>query len=202
MRRVRGFTLLEMVVAIGIFAVIAAISYASLTRFLDARAFVDARQERVRVLQNTMSLIERDVRFMVNRPVRDGYGDEEAALVSGGDVPLSDGEIVRLTTAEANPELGLAPRLKRVAWRLLDGELQRVTWAVLDRDVDSKEYVRVLLAGVAAVDIKYYVYGEDDALETEEAWINPEALPAGVEFVVTLDNGVQYRRVFAVAGNS
>ena len=124
------------------------------------------------------------------------------ALAAGEDLLLADGEIIRLTTSQPNPEHLQAPRLQRVAWRLLDGELQRVTWAVLDRDQDSREYIRTLLTDVTAVDIRYFRYTDSDELETTSAWVDDTVLPAGVELVLTLDNGQEYRRIFAVAGSS
>lgn len=202
MKKAKGFTLLEMVVAISIFAVIAAISYAGLVRFLDARAIINDRQDGLRSLQRTITLLETDVRFMTNRPVRDGFGDLEAALVSSGDLPLAEGEFIRLTTNRPNPELGSTSRLQRVAWRLIEGDLQRVVWAVLDRDQDSKEYVSTVLQGVETATMRYFFYSQSDNLEVEGDWANATALPAGIEFVLTLRDGAQYQRLFAVAGSS
>ena len=99
MTRENGFTLLEMVVAIGIFAIIASISYSSLTQFISARDMIESKQEELTALQMTMTLIGRDVRFMLNRPVRDSYGDEESMLLSGEDLSLAENEFFRLTTA-------------------------------------------------------------------------------------------------------
>ena len=105
MKKSGGFTLLEMVVAIGIFSVIAAISYASIDRFLDIRTTIKLRHDQLRLLQRTMGLMEMDMRFMLNRPVRDGFGDDEASLISFGSLALDEGELVRLTTSQPDPEL-------------------------------------------------------------------------------------------------
>ena len=191
-----------MVVAIGIFSIIAAISYASLDRFLDARIVIKQRHDQLKSLQRTMSLMEMDFRFMVNRSVRDGFGDEEAALIAVTHVPLVDGEFVRLTTSQPDPGLQPAARLKRIAWRLQDGNLQRVSWSVLDREQDSREYVTTLLEQVAEATLQYYVYAQDENLQIATEWANGNALPVGVEFVLTLRGGEQYRRVFAVVGSS
>ena len=202
MKQFRGFTLLEMVVAIGIFSIIAAISYASLDRFLDTRTVIKERHGQLRLLQRTMSLMEMDFRFMVNRPVRDGFGDEEAALIASTDVALADGEFVRLTTSQPDPQLQLTSRLKRIAWRLKEGDLQRVSWSVLDREQDSKEYVTTVLEQVAEATLQYYLYTQDEDLQLQTEWTDGNTLPVGVEFVLTLQNGQQYRRVFAVVGSS
>ena len=201
MKKLGGFTLLEMVVAIGIFSVIAAISYASIDRFLDIRTTIKLRHDQLRLLQRTMGLMEMDMRFMLNRPVRDGFGDDEASLISFGNLALDEGELVRLTTSQPDPELPVA-RLRRISWRLLDGDLQRVSWSVLDRDQDSQEYVVTLLREVEAATLSYYLYGEDESLQIETEWVDTNGLPVGVEFVLTLQNGRQYRRLFTVLGSS
>lgn len=202
MTRERGFTLLEMVVAIGIFAIIATISYSSLNQFIDTRDMLESRQKQLTALQMTMTMMGRDIRFMLNRPVRDSYGDEESTLLSGQDLALTENEIFRLTTSHPEPGVPLAARMQRVGWRLVDGELQRVRWDVLDRDQDSKEYARTLLAGVAAVDISYYSYSDNGELESLEEWAEPGSLPAGIELLLTMDNGKEYKRIFAVSGSS
>lgn len=201
MKQTGGFTLLEMVVAISIFAVIAAISYTGLIRFLDARTIINDRQDELTSLQRVMTLMQTDVRFMINRPVRDGFGDLEGALVSGGELPLAEGEFLRLTTSQLNPTLGTTSRLQRIAWRLVEGNLQRVRWAVLDRDQDSKEYVSTVLQGIEAAAVRYFFYSPADTLEVETNWTGVSTLPVGVEFVITLRNGNQYQRLFAVASN-
>ena len=201
MKRFNGFTLLEMVVAIGIFSVIAAISYTSIDRFLDTREIIKARHEQLRLLQRAMSLMEMDMRFMVNRPVRDGFGDNEASLIALGNLALSEGEFVRLTTGQPEPELPVS-RLQRISWRLTDGDLQRVSWPVLDRDQDSQEYVVTLMKDVETATLSYYVYAQDETLHIETEWEDANRLPVGVEFVLTLQNGRQYRRLFTVLGSS
>ena len=141
------------------------------------------------------------MRFMVNRPVRDGFGDDEASLIALGNLALSEGELVRLTTSQPEPELPVS-RLQRISWRLIDGNLQRVSWPVLDRDQDSQEYVVTLMNGVDTATLSYYLYAQDETLHIETEWEDTNGLPVGVEFVLTLQNGRQYRRLFTILGSS
>lgn len=198
----KGFTLLEMVVAIGIFAIIAAISYSGLNQFIDTRETIESRNGKLAALQMTMTLMARDVRFMLNRPVRDGYGDDEATMLSGDSLELAESEFFRLTTSHPEPGVGITSRSQRVGWRLQGGELQRVRWDVVDRDEDSKEYTRTVLRGVAAAEVRYISYTEGGEVESVEEWTAAPALPAGIEFLLTMDNGKEYKRIFAVAGSS
>ena len=139
------------------------------------------------------------MRSALVRPVRDGFGDEEAALVSGSDTALGPGELLRFTSAQPDATMGIVQRLQRVAWRFNDGQLSRITWRVLDRDQDSTEYERVLLEDLSEVVISFWSYNDSDVLEVQSSWTDPDKMPLGIEFLVTLDSGQQYRRLLELA---
>lgn len=201
MRHSRGFTLLEMVVAIGIFAIIAAISYAALNNFLDAREQITERRTAIQGLQTAMVLLERDLRYAVNRPIRDQFGDPELAFYGGDEDAVSEtGELLRLTTARATAGEAGAQSLQRVSWRLDSGKLTRVTWRVLDRYLDSVEYERVMLEDVEGVSFTFIGFDQNDEPRTEQLWVGETRLPAGVEVILRLEKRGSYRRVLQVAG--
>ncbi len=195
----RGFTLLEMIVAIGIFAVVAAIAYGSLMRFLDTREWLAAKHAHLREVQLLFTLLERDVRYTVPRPVRDGFGDPEGALVMAPDNPPVTGEILRLTVAEPDPRTPGIQRLRRIAWRLEDGEVARVSWNVLDRDVDSAESRRTVARGVTALSARVLTWSDVEGLAEGAEWLDPDRLPDGVEFLLQTDSGRSYRRLLEVS---
>jgi len=199
--RARGFTLLEMVVAIAIFAIIAAISYSGLNNFLDARAHINGENERVRALQTMFVLLEQDLRYAVNRSVRNEYGDVEPAFVGDADQPLAEGERLRLTTVRPAPAGAGAHQVTRVAWRLNDGDLYRVAWRVVDRDIDSTAYPRRMMSEVEDVALQFYHReGNDGELEAGRRWQAGGRLPAGVAVTVIPADGNAYQRLFEVAG--
>lgn len=200
-RRPGGFTLLEMVVAIAIFAVIAAISYAALDNFLAAKAHIDRANSRFESIETTFLLLQEDLRYAVNRSVRNGYGDAEAAFIAGPDDGLAAGERLRLTTIRPAPDGIGVPRITRVAWRLNNGELSRVTWRVLDRDVNSPEYGRAVLSNVQDITLTLFSFDRGQ-LQTSQAWTSDSALPLGVEVTLVLDGQPTYQRIFQVAGGS
>lgn len=196
----RGFTLLEMVVAIAIFAIIAAISYSALNNFLDARAHINGENERLRALQTMFVLLEQDLRYAVDRGVRDEYGDREPAFAGGIDQPLADGERLRLTTIRPAPVGAGVHQVTRVAWRLDDGALYRVSWRVLDRDIDSEGYQRRVMANIDDIGFRYFDYNADEELESDSEWLGDARLPAGVEVTVLFGDEAEYQRIFEVAG--
>ena len=78
----KGFTLLEVVIATAIFAVIGLGCWQVLDRVIISKQQLEIRSEQLRQLQKAMWLMSRDIRNLVDRPVRDNYGQQEAAISS------------------------------------------------------------------------------------------------------------------------
>jgi len=113
MKYSRAFTLLEMIVAIGIFTVLAIVSYGSLNRFLDNRDVLQAEIEMMKDLHLAFSLLQQDMHFMSERIVRDEYGDPEPLLIVNS-IDLA-GELLRFTTARRNVSLPGVSTLQRTS---------------------------------------------------------------------------------------
>ncbi|MBX2869252.1 MAG: type II secretion system minor pseudopilin GspJ [Acidiferrobacterales bacterium] len=194
-----GFTFIEVLVAIGIFAVISSISYATLSQFLKVRDGVEDSLQEMRELQQTFTLFERDFRFMVSRPVRDEYGDlEQAVLFDGGGL---EGELIRMTVSEPDVAVIGSSRLRRVGWRLVDGDLYRDSWLVLDRVQDSEPVSRLVLRDVRQVEVLAYEW-EEGAGVKQLLDAEPAQLPYAAELLVTLENEREYRRIFDLANGT
>ena len=184
-----GFTLLEMLVAVAIFALASALAYGGLDALMRARRQLDEAQDRLARVQFALGLLERDVRGLALRPVRDGYGASRAAL-QGARTQL---ELTRGGFANALA----APRaeLERVDWRLRDGTLQRERWAVLDRTPGSIPHADALLERVESLDFRYL----DAAGRELPQWPPPQGAvqqaPAAVIVSLTMTDLGEIRRV-------
>jgi general secretion pathway protein J len=195
MKYSRAFTLLEMIVAIAIFAVIATVSYASLNRFLDYRDVLKTEIQSMKKLQLAFSLMEQDIRFMSERMVRDGYGDPEPLLmINNLDVA---GELIRFTTARRNVYLPDTSVLRRTAYRWENGDFVRINWQVLDRDQDSSETRHLLLPDIESVSVNV-LQTVDGVVQSLSSWEHEDRLPDGVECLITMSDGKKYRRIFEV----
>ncbi|MES9976789.1 MAG: prepilin-type N-terminal cleavage/methylation domain-containing protein, partial [Candidatus Thiodiazotropha sp.] len=82
--RSHGFTLLELLIAITIFAILATFVYSGLKVILDTEHQTSLYGQRIAKLQLGLNLMQRDIEQLVGRPVRDQYGDQQPALKSGG----------------------------------------------------------------------------------------------------------------------
>ena len=128
-----GFTLLELLIAIAIFALLALATY----RMFDSVMQTDqaTRVQEQRALVRAMGALERDLTQAVERPVRDELGDNRGAFLSEGE----NDQIVEFTRGGWRNPLGQArSRLQRVRWSLSGETLERRYWLVLDRAQDSK----------------------------------------------------------------
>lgn len=177
-----GFTLLELVVAMAVFAIMAAIAYSGLNNVLIARQLTETHSEQLHQLQLAMSWFARDIEQIVNRGVRSEYGEMLPPVV-GNDF---EGYLLELTRGGwRNPANQPRSHLQRVAYAVRDEQLVRAYWRVLDRAEDSKPFENILLDGVKAVEIRYL--GADDEWRT--SWpelattgnVAPEVLPRAIE---------------------
>ena len=184
-----GFTLLEMLVAVALFAIASALAFGGLGALTRARSQLDAENERLGRLQFAIGLIERDLRGVAARAVRDGYGAPQAPLFGTRD---------RLELSRHGLSNALAlPRatIERVAYRVEGGALQRQRYAVLDRTAGGRPNEDRLLDQVESLE---FIYLAEDGREFAQ-WPPPraqdDAPPRAVAVVLTLADYGELRRV-------
>lgn len=198
MKRSYAFTLLEMIVAISIFAVIAIVSYTSLNRFLDHRDILQSEIEMMKALQLAFSVLEQDMHFMSSRVVRDAYGDPEPLLIVNNQNLA--GELLRFTTARRNVLLPGISSLQRTSYRWENGDFIRVSWPVLDRDQETVESKHLLIKDVESVRVNLF-QSDEESTQSVSILDKNEVLPDGVEWQIQMANGKQYRRIFDIKGS-
>ena len=175
--RRRGFTLVEMIVAVAIFAVLAVLAYAGLDAVLRQRADLQAHYRDLHALQRAYLVMQRDFSQAAPRPVRDELGGPLPAL--RGD---PDGHELALTRAGYPNPAGLRrSQLLRVRYLLHDQTLRRLQFPVLDRAPTPPPPADVLLRGVRSLRLRY----RDGGGQWQAAWppaaAAPASLPAAVE---------------------
>lgn len=98
MRADAGFTLLELLIAIALFALLGLGTYRMLEAVLQSDEAVRAQELQLRELSRAVWAFERDLQQVVGRPIRDGFGDERSALI--GQLGGEDGApVLELTRA-------------------------------------------------------------------------------------------------------
>ncbi len=200
-RPARGFTLLELLIAMAIFAVLSALAYGGLNQLLASADHTRQANRQLRDLQLAVSILTQDLAQLAARPIRDEYGAERAALEVGDDGIT----LLRFTRRGWRNPTGLRrSTLQRVAYRLEDGTLYRRYWHHLDRAPGEQPVELPLLTGVRALRVRL----RDGSGRWQDAW-PPLDLPPGTKAVlpraiaVTLDTerwGEITRRLTLVEG--
>lgn len=142
-----GYTLIEVLVAFVIFAVIGTISSQLLSQSVTAQGDLSARGARLSDIHRAMQILQRDVMQLIDRPIRDQYGDPRESLMIG-----ADGDIELTRTGWRNPLLLPRADVQRVAYLLQDNKLMRGYWPVLDRAQDTEPAYQTLLKDVERIE--------------------------------------------------
>jgi general secretion pathway protein J len=79
-RRSAGFTLIEVLIAMAITAFVAAAAYAGVSGVLSGAEKLRENGGRIRDVNRALTLISRDLRQVIDRPVRDEFGARQPAL--------------------------------------------------------------------------------------------------------------------------
>ena len=189
--RERGFTLVEMLVALLIFGMIAAAGVGLLRFSVDAQAATKTRLEAMASERRVEALIASDAAQAVPRITRNETGDPVQAfdggpggftLVRAGVDPLGD------TTR---------PSLQKVAYALENGRLIRRTWPMLDGAEPNPP--ATLIDGVAAVTLRYR-----SKTGWRDVWdpIRPDLMPSAIEMIVRPVRGPEMRYLFLVGAGA
>ncbi len=153
----RGFTLLELLVALAIFGLLSVMSYSGLRTVLEQQSRAQESVDRLAELQKVYLLVQRDVEQAMPRIVRGEYGDELVAF--GGDTTL------QLTRGGwRNPLDRPRSSLRRVAYAIENDKLTRYTWSVLDRAQDSVPLEQPLTEAVSSFKLRF--------MNDKNAWLN------------------------------
>ena len=197
-----GFTLLELLVAVAIFALLGVGSYRLLATTIATRDMAHKHDAELMQLQKALTTLNRDLSQAIGRSVRNEYGDPVAAMV----IKNNAFDVTR--TGWPNPMQQARSQLQRVHYELNSkGELIRLSWQQLDRERGSKPQQSVLLKQVETIQIK--AYSGSGALVQE--WPNTQnqasnaalldELPRAIEIMITVKPWGEIRRYFRLPQN-
>ena len=193
----RGFTLIEVLIAVAIVALIATLGYRALASLSDAETRLTAEATRWRTLDLFFARLEGDMRQAVPRSARSGSSREAPWLGFISTAAASAGDSA-LVFSRAGPEFNLEPGSagQRLGYRLRDGAVEVLYWSGYDHPQDAQAAAYALLAGVARFRLSY--------LAGDNAWVDhwPLAgdtdLPRAVRVQVTLSSGEAIERLLAL----
>ncbi|MFT6412843.1 MAG: general secretion pathway protein J [Glaciecola sp.] len=194
-----GFTLIEILVAMAIFALIAVGSVTMLTAVSAQNDLSDDRMQDLQTMQRAMLIIERDFLQMVPRKTRI-EGEVSDILVFAGEFEFESESagIGFVRSGWHNPQLTLRrSTLQSVAYRTKNKELQRLYSTYVDNVIGFEPKVRVLLEGIESVSFEYLDKFDKKTFE----WIDAkpvEQLPIAVAIIIKSEVYGEIRREFKV----
>jgi general secretion pathway protein J len=193
----KGFTLIEVMVAILIFAIMSGIAYRGLNSVLDARSRIVEDNRKWREVALAFAMIERDVSAAADRKARSR--DDLELLPFVGDI----GEMEFSRMGDGNTPA------RRVDYRLNAGALEMLVYPSIDAAPRDNASAFTLLRGVQSMTARFL----DAKGQWQGRWPDPnsnpnpnvaavaakkEPLPRAVALTLTLDSGEDMTRVFAL----
>ncbi|MBB4657619.1 type II secretion system minor pseudopilin GspJ [Parvularcula dongshanensis] len=188
MRRQRGLTLVELLVALGVFGFVSAASVGVLTLAVNGQSQLELRTDEVMRLERARALLRADLLQLAPRPVREGPSGREAevpAFAGGAELTLPetapDAEVLFVLTRGGwqNPD-SARPRaeLQRVTYLLKDDALIRRTRPFLDAAADTPTLDQVLLEDVEDAEVAFLSEGQwrDGFAGQDDGAPGPDAL--------------------------
>jgi len=196
----RGFTLLELLVAITVLSIVSMIAWRGLDSLVATRERLEPEVDDVRSLLTTFGQMERDLTQVTN-PTFLGLA------TSPLNIGVADGGQVIELARVASPVADRATEVQTVFYRVVDGSLVRQATPPLpafDRaNAENFETAR-LMGNVQSIAIRVW--------QVPTGWVSPfnpdasgtqptvrtMAMPPGIEVTLLRSDGKQFRRVFLV----
>ncbi|MEW9797732.1 type II secretion system minor pseudopilin GspJ [Alteromonas sp. CYL-A6] len=203
----RGFTLLEILIAMAIFTLIGLASTGLLTTVISSNDLSESRFEKLQHLQRGMLMLERDILQAVPRAVRVN-GEKREVVMAGGDVDGSDGDGIGFVRGGwDNPQMMLPRSTQQyVAYRLRDGKLERLYSNYVDNVIGYEPKVRVILEDVSEFTVEFIATRPDPNANSDDdnRWSESyqgTALPFAVAFEFVSRDFGRIRREFTLGGS-
>jgi len=198
----RGFTLIEILVAMAIFTIIGLASTGVLTSVINSDQLSSERFEKLEELQRAMLTIERDILQIVPRALRVN-GEPVGVVISGGeDVLGSDTDgLGFVRVGWHNPQM-LLPRstLQAIGYRMQEEQLQRLYGNYVDNVIGYEPKVKILLSDIEDFQVTFLT--EIEQLEEPEGWeeiYSSEDLPIAISVTIVSKTFGEIRREFMLA---
>ena len=200
----RGFTLLEILVAVAIFGIVAYMSYGGLDAVIRQHEIVSESATRLRNLQYAMRRLVQDFSQIQPRAIREETGEGLNFALKADTRTTEPMELTR--AGWHNPLAHPRSSLQRVAYWVEEDILIRAQWPVLDRMLGEEPIELELLEGIDEFQLLFL----DANNEWIEQWPPPDqpnsgpdvqsALPQAVEIVLQLDDWGEIRRIVELTG--
>lgn len=195
--QIRGFTLIELIIAIGLFALVGLSATLILNGILTANESGERHGDQMASLQRIFLMMRRDFEQIIQRPVHDEYGTTLSALIG------QEGVVEFTRGGWSNPLAAYHKRSEqqRLRYSLEEGSLIREHWLTLDRAPNVVPERTVLLQNVKRLVVRYY---DATTKEWSSSWppldeTRRNDLPAVIEMLIDIEGLGEIRRLYGLA---
>ena len=162
----KGFTLLEMLISVAVFALMAAMAYGGLSQVIRSSEQIKESNDTLAEVQFALSSIEKDLLQLSDRKIRDEFGDEQPALKIAQDrLTFSRLGWVNFIGAQRS-------HIQRVEYVVEENQLLRQYWTSLDQTIEQKPIQSILMTDIKGLSIKVI----DADQKSHDTWPNTAAL--------------------------
>jgi len=197
-RKNTGFTLIEVIIAMSIFAILAILSYSGLHSVIMSKTSTEVSLERLQELQMTILTLNSDLQQISNRDAHDALGGSLNKLST-----QSSEYLIEFTRGGwRNPANLARSSLQRVAYQLKDDALIRIYWPHVDRADEEQRVERTLIHNIESLEILFLnekqEWKEDWPSATALASTDPAALPAAIDVRLKMNDWGEIKRLIRV----
>jgi general secretion pathway protein J len=188
----QGFTLIEMLIAVSIFAMLGFASSLVLQNVLKNKESTNTYTERLHRIYRGMGAIEQDFTQIVNRKLNNnGVVTKKIMDFQAGGMQSSGDSLEFTRLGWLNPQ-GILPRseLQRVQYRLQDNKLERAHYVYPDAIEGQEPVVTILFEEVEQLRFRFY---------RNNQWLNTYGgikMPKAVVIEVVFTDGMRFERKF------
>ncbi len=174
-RSEQGFTLIELMIALFIFGMLAAAGVGLLSFSTKAQAATKLRLEDVAEMRRLSVMMSQDLAQAVPRTSRGRGGAQDAAFIGGDASRLLSYVRIGVSTGGNTARSGV----QRIDWAIANGQLQRIAYPVADGGVAQAP--ATIMTDVESVTMRFRDKGE-----WRDLWAttDPRALPRALELTV------------------
>src|SRR3954470_10395194 len=155
MSRNKGFTLVELLVALAIFAVMSGFAYRALDTLLTSREALERESRKWRDVTVFVGRVERDLGAVLARRTAIAASGTPLSAVSSSVDASNGGNGLSLTRSGSPLQENALAGPQRVAYRLKGAEVQRLAWNSVDAAPRDEATAVTVLAGVRALDFRF-----------------------------------------------
>ncbi len=185
--RTQGYTLIEVIVALAVFAVVATMTGSVMLQAFETKKRLAAQTEQLNELHVIMTLIRRDIAQITNRSIRGNEGRLYPPFIGESNYT----EFTRGGFVNPNTVLQ-SSTLKRVAFLCGHGELTRRSWAAVDSPTRRDTNDQVLLEHLTHCSFAYISQSQEHLSSWRPYAISQDQknafIPTAIELSITIKN--------------